>query len=256
MSVEAPDECHDAVMTIEGSTEGGHRAPLAASDGGDLAIIIPLWRRVAHITRVYESALASTPHARIVFVASEGDHAVTDALSRSDVPFTTIAGDGGGVGDYATKINAGYRATSEPWLFTGADDLRFHSGWHETARTTAQHQPEVGVVGTADLGDARTMNGTHSTHSLVARWYADAGGSVDADHQIYHEGYAHWFCDDELIQTARARGAYVHAPDAVVEHLHVRVGKSPDDATYERGRATARLSQRRFQQRRVLWQLP
>jgi hypothetical protein len=223
-------------------------------DGDDLAIIIPLWRRVSHVTRVYESALASTPDACVVFVASAGDDAVTDALSVSDLPFITIEGDGGGIGDYASKINAGYRATSQPWLFTGADDLRFHPGWYEAARTLASQNTGTGVVGTADLGNARTMDGTHSTHSLVARWYADSGGSVDADHQIYHEGYAHWFCDDELIQTAVARGAYAHALDAVVEHLHASVGKSPDDGTYHRGRATAPLAQRRFQKRRQLWE--
>jgi hypothetical protein len=139
-------------------------------------------------------------------------------------------------------------------LFTGADDLHFHPGWYEAARTMVTHDPRIGVVGTADLGNARTMDGTHSTHSLVARWYADAGGSVDADHQIYHEGYAHFFCDDELIQTAVARGAYAHALDAVVEHLHPQVGKSADDATYHRGRATAPLARRRFRKRRPLWE--
>jgi hypothetical protein len=223
--------------------------------GHDLVIIIPLWRRVSHITRVYQSALESTPDARILFVASVGDDVVMDAVSTGDVPFTTIAGNGGGLGDYASKINAGYRATSEPWLFTGADDLHFHPGWYEAARIVASEEG-IGVIGTADLSDARTMNGTHSTHSLVARWYADAGGSVDADHQIYHEGYAHWFCDDELVQTALARGAYGHALDAVVEHLHAIVDKSPDDATYLRGRATAPLGLRRYRKRRLLWTLP
>ena len=247
--------------------------------GHDLVVVVPLWRRAVHIERVYESALAATPLARLLFVVSLQDRAVRDALDAAGYEHLVVDGAGGGTGDYAKKINAGYRESAEPVIFTGADDIVFTAGWYDSARPLLD-LPEratqmldsgatitgafnmlsshVGVVGTNDECNPRTFNTEspsypHSTHSLVARWYADQGASWDGPNIIYHEGYEHDYCDDELVQTARLRGSYAHALDAHVPHLHLNSGLAPDDETYQRGRSRVRMSRRKFMARQHLW---
>jgi hypothetical protein len=153
-------------------------------------------------------------------------------------------------GNYAAKINAGVWNTDEPLIFTGADDLDFHPGWLEAA--TAQLEDGIGVVGTKDLCNQRTVKGEHSTHSLVTREYAEQG-TIDDPGRLLHEGYEHEFVDDEFVQTAMHRGTYAHAGDAVVEHLHPSVGKAPTDALYARQRQRMAQGRRVYQRRRRLW---
>lgn len=249
----------------------------------DLSIIIPLWSRTTNIERVYRSAREATPHCTIKFVVSDEDDDVWRALDRELHDETRnglaqiepVPGAGGDRGDYARKINTGYRESSTPLIFTAADDVMFYPGWFETAAafidipdetitvlrgdgysgllTGPGKLPRIGVVGTNDLCNRRVIDGLHSTHSLVARWYADQGCCIDQDHVIYHEGYWHEYCDDELVQTAMRRGAYAHAGSAIVEHLHPLVGKADDDDTYRRGRERSRMSRRLFLERRRLW---
>jgi hypothetical protein len=154
-------------------------------------------------------------------------------------------------GDYARKINAGYRSTVESLLFLGADDLCFHPGWFEAA--IARLGPGVGVVGTNDLGSARVMRGEHSTHSLVTREYADKFGIVDSPGCVLYEGYPHEWVDDELVGTAKKRGAWAMALDSHVEHLHPNWGKAPNDVMYQQQATRMRLGQNIYTQRRTLW---
>lgn len=142
-----------------------------------------------------------------------------------------------GVGDYAKKVNLGYRETEEELLLTGADDLRFHANWLDHVTAQLVSRPRVGVVGTNDLGSKRVMSGQHSTHSVVTRRYADVWGTADAPGQVLAEVYRHNFVDDELVQTARMRGAFRIARQAFVEHLHPHWGKGKLDATYKLGLA-------------------
>lgn len=251
------------IPTVRQQREGSRLA------GDDLVIVIPLYRRTAHVERVYASARLATPEARIMFVVSHGDHDVGRlfgdpiAAEKVGIPLPTfdartdvlfIDGPGGGHGDYARKINEGYRYSAEPFIFTGADDIDFHPEWYDAARAFLDgYGRAVGVVGTVDLCNQRTMDGEHSTHSLVARWYADKGACVDQDHVIYHEGYPHDYVDDELVQTAMARGAYAHSYLSIVEHLHPNAAKAPDDETYRHGRANRRLGLSRYRRRRRLW---
>lgn len=190
-----------------------------------------------------------SPH-RVLFVCTPGDTAVTEAIDsagaeRIDVPRQDR-------GDYARKINAGYLHTTEPLLFLGADDLAFHVDWLERACERLA-DPAVGVVGTNDLGNPRVMEGKHSTHSLVTRSYADEFGTIDEPGKVLFEGYPHEFVDDELVGTARRRGAFAFAHDSHVEHLHPHWGKAPTDDLYEA--QAVRLAQGRslFQKRRRLW---
>jgi hypothetical protein len=92
------------------------------------------------------------------------------------------------------------------------------------------------VVGTNDLGNARVMAGEHATHLLIKREYIDeVGASWDGPGVVCHEGYRHWFVDDEIVSAAKQRNEWGMALASVVEHLHPLWGKSEDDDTYRLG---------------------
>jgi hypothetical protein len=218
----------------------------------DLAIVVPMLGRAHRVEPLLES-IHSTCDARVLFALSPGDRAVQRAVARAGAESIVVPRRP--IGDYARKINVGYRATTEPLIFLGADDLLFHTGWFGAA--TAQLRPGIGVVGTNDLGSPRVMRGDHSTHSLVTRDYADRYGTIDRPGEILHEGYVHEWVDDELVGTAKARRAWAFAHDARVEHLHPNWHPEvPIDRLYAAQRFRLRAGRPLYQRRQRLWTSP
>jgi hypothetical protein len=54
---------------------------------------------------------------------------------------------------------------------------------------------------------------------------------------VCHEGYRHWFTDDEVVTAAKQRGTWAMAIHSKVEHLHPLFGGAPDDDTYRLGQS-------------------
>jgi len=214
----------------------------------DLVVLVPMLGR-AHRVRPLLDSIRATCDARVLFLVSPGDVTVHAAVDRAGCERLTVAKLPNG--DYARKINAGYRHTTEAQLFLAADDLLFHPGWLDAA--VAQLGPGIGVVGTNDLGSPRVMAGQHATHSLVTRSYVDEFGTIDEPGLVLHEGYPHEYVDDELVGTAKHRGAWAFAADARVEHLHPNWGKARSDPVYAQQRARMRAGAPLYQQRRRLW---
>lgn len=214
----------------------------------DLAILVPVLHRPHRVEPLLESIEANTTGHRVVFLATPGDNAEHDAIAAAGAEMILV--DWRSRGDYARKINTAVRLTGEPYVFLGADDLRFHRGWFD--RAAERMQTGVGVVGTNDLCNPRVMRGEHATHCLVARWYTQQG-TVDDATKVLHEGYPHEFVDDEFVGTARKRDAFAFARDSVVEHLHPMAGKSPMDALYEGQKRRMRTGRPIFERRRRLW---
>lgn len=214
------------------------------------AILVPVLCRVHRIEPLLDSIVEATPEPhRVLFIASDYDTAMIDALEQTGADYITVTGDEHG--QYARKINAGFRSTTEPFLFLGADDLHFHPGWLTAA--IRQVRAGTGVVGTQDLANTRVLKGEHSTHSLVVRTYVDRYGTIDEPGKVLHEGYWHELVDDELVETAKHRNAWVFAGNSVVEHLHPMAGKAPTDHIYELQRLRMHRSRPLFLQRRPLW---
>lgn len=214
----------------------------------NVAVLVPMLHRAHRVVPLLES-IDATSSARVVFICSPGDDKVLAEID--DVGAEHIEVDGPHPGDYARKINAGYRHTTEPLLFLGADDLLFHPGWFEAA--VAKLDDGIGVVGTNDLGSQRVMRGEHATHSLVTRDYADQYGTIDRRFEVLHEGYPHEFVDDEFVATAKHRDAWAFAEDSHVEHLHPSWGKAPMDDMYAQQSARMAVGRRVFRARRHLW---
>lgn len=222
-------------------TETGHT---------DTVVLVPILRRPHRVPIVAES-LWDTCDARLLFACTPTDRetmAAVDALGDR----TGYVCVGWRVGDYARKINYGIRATTEPLIFMGADDLAFQPGWLSAAK--AQMGPGIGVVGTVDLCNARTGPEIgHSTHSLIARWYVDQLGTVDGPGAALYEGYPHEYIDDELVGTARYRGAYAHAADSYVRHDHPDCGRAPVDEFYSGQRRRMIVGRAVYHRRRRRW---
>lgn len=222
---------------------------MTGTDPWAVAILVPVLGRPHRVAPLLASVEEATPSAhRTLFVVNDDDEAELAALETAGADFLRVPP---ARRSWAQKINDGFRATTEPLLFTGADDLAFHPGWFEAAcaRLTGATQ----VVGTVDQCNLRTMVGEHSTHTLVSRAYVEEFGTIDEPGKVLHEGYRHDYADDELVATAKARGAYAHAFNAIVEHLHPNVGKAPDDETYELGRRSSPNGHSVFKSRRHLW---
>lgn len=213
--------------------------------------IVPVWQRPWRAAPLAESFAAATPGGRLLFVCSADDGAEREACQATGCDVVTVPGPRAS-GDWARKINAGYRASVEPLMLLGGDDVAFRAGWHEEVANAAALG--FGVVGTQDLGNRRVLAGQHSTHPVVARWYADEHGTVDGPGAVVSECYDHNAVDDELVETARARGAWVFCNAAVVEHLHPNWGKAEPDDVYVVGRRHFHADLALLERRRHLWE--
>lgn len=211
----------------------------------DCVVIVPMLGRAEQVPRLVASLAASTDRARPLFVVTDTDTAVLNAVRDHDHMIVPPARRG----DYGRKINTGITHSNEPLIFTGAIDLHFHPGWLDIAQ--AHLDERIQVVGTNDLTNERTAVG-HSTHTLVTRDYT-ARGLIDGQKGLLCEQYLHEYVDDEMIGTAQRRRAYAHAPDAIVEHLHPMAGKAEWDATYLAMRDRMRQDRLLFTRRRQWW---
>lgn len=193
------------------------------------------------------SLAKSTDRARLLFIVSRGDVGVLDEVHGAHDYLLVDQWDRC---DYPKKINAGIAATTEPLVFTGAIDLKFHAGWLEAAE--AKMSDTVKVVGTNDLANPRVMRGLHATHMLVARDYAE-GPQIDGNPGFFHEGYWHEYCDDEAVQVAKHRNVWAFAQDSVVEHMAWQYGKRAADATDSDSTHRMVVGHRLFRRRSSLW---
>ena len=212
--------------------------------GHNLSILVPVLNRPHRVQPIIDSARAATAGAEVLFIADPDDYPEIEALEEAGADFVTYSG------GYAGKINYGVRQTDRPLVFTGADDLHFHPGWFEIAcdRLT----PQIQVVGTNDLCSDRVQTGSHATHLLMTREYA-LRPIADGQEGPFCQAYHHWYCDDELVETAVAREAIAFATDSIVEHYHPMVGKAANDSTYQKGQLRRIEDKRMFMRRRKFW---
>lgn len=199
-----------------------------------VVVLIPVLSRPHLVEPLVANLLTSTElELRILFLCSEGDDEEIEAVKRTASDYLTLDAPPA-QGQYAKKINLGYRESDEEWLFLGADDVEFGRGWLETAMEYGDKG--LHVIGTNDLANAYVKQGLLATHSLIRRSYADdPGASLDGSGVIYHEGYSHNFVDVELSVIARARGVFGYAQHCIVKHNHPLFRKAVNDPTYAVG---------------------
>lgn len=199
-----------------------------------LDILVPVLGRPHRVEPLLESISAATtiPY-EVLFLCSSGDTEEIAAVKAAGARKLLLSGPPAN-GQYAKKINLGYRKTKSEWLFLGADDLEFNRGWVDHALKVAGEN--IHVVATNDRANAFVRRGWLATHSLIRRSYIDEqGASLDGPGVIYHEGYSHNFVDCELSVLARSRRVFGFSSHAIVSHLHPLFKRSKMDSTYEVG---------------------
>jgi hypothetical protein len=209
-------------------------------------VIVPTRGRPQNAAPFMASLRASTGLASAVAVVNDDDPESARAWREAGAVVVSIPWE---PGDFARKMNVGVRGGAAPWVLLVGDDVRFHPGWLDHAEVTATLF-EAKVVGTNDLGSPRVLSGEHATHMMISRDYIESeGASWDGPGVVCHEGYTHWFVDDELVLLAKQRGVWAMSLGSRIEHLHPIWGKGVNDATYDLGQQGAEKDQRLFQRR-------
>jgi hypothetical protein len=197
-----------------------------------VGIIVPVLRRPAAAAPFMESWRGSVPAGSVVYAVTDADD-VDTRRAWFEAGAVVLTSDRGST--YAQKVNYGLERTAEPWLLLLGDDVRFHPGWLAAALEAGARGP---VVSTNDMG--RDDLDRLAVHPMFSRDYlVQRGASFDGPGLIAHEGYKHWYVDQEFSYLAIERGALVYAPDAKIEHLHPIHGKAPMDDTYRLGQQAA-----------------
>jgi GT2 family glycosyltransferase len=228
------------------------------------AVIVPVMRRPQNAAPFMESLRASGAPLAAVYAICDGDDLQT-ADAWLDAGAKVVFG--GEARTFARKVNVGYARTAdrtqnpkgwshgldgepEPWLFLVGDDVRFAPGWLDHAQHAARDGAHV--IGTNDLHNPRVVAGEHATHLMIRRAYVDErGASWDGPKVVCHEGYGHWFVDDELVTVAKQRGVWAMAKESKVEHLHPMWGLAEDDEVYRLGQKHAEADRALFEARRA-----
>jgi hypothetical protein len=215
----------------------------------EIAVLVPVLSRPANAAPLAASlAAATTTPYRLAWLCSPGDDEQIAACHEAGGE-VMVMGWKPDRADFAMKIDHGFTHTSEPWLFQGADDLRFTRGWEVHALSIGEARG-AGVVGTNDLGNPLVKRGIHSTHTFFSRAYIEQqGGTVDGSGLVFSHAYSHEYCDSEFIETAKSRGQFVMSKRSVVEHLHPHWGKAEMDSTYEKATANSDKDRLLFVQR-------
>ena len=217
-------------------------------------ILIPTYGRADRLASVAANIHDATEvEHRVVFIIEDGDPA--SFLAAEKTGDRTIVLINESERNYAGACQTGYECTPAPYLFCGADDLRFHKGWDHAALDTMTALPHLRVVGTNDLCNPYVSAGMHSTHSLVDRRYLDEiGGTVDAGPGSFLPTcFQHNYTDTEFIGTAKMRAVFAPCMDSIVEHLHHGSGKSTYDETYAKGDSHMSDDSALYDERRDLW---
>jgi hypothetical protein len=231
---------HSKVIHVTESVFMSELVPQPATER--VAVIVPVLRRPEHAKPFMESLRASTGLAQVVAVCSEDE----DCRAWIDTGATVVMTE---AVSFAQKVDYAYPLTTEPWIFLVGDDVKFYPGWLDHAQQVARNTGAQ-VVGTNDLGNARVMDGVHATHMLISRDYInEQGASWDGPGVVCHEGYRHWFVDDEIVTVAKQRNTWAPALASIVEHLHPAWGKADTDDTYVRGQRYAERDHRTFEKR-------
>ena len=215
------------------------RKPGAPSTQDKIAVIVPVVGRPQNA----EPFMRTVQTPSVYAICERDDQESIEAWEKAGA--RVISGE---ARTFAEKVNLGYQLTSEPWLLLVGDDVRFHMGWEEQALAIAG-LTDAKVVGTNDL---MVPGRERAVHPVISREFIDTtGASWDGPGVVAHEGYSHWFVDDEIRLVAEQHQVWAYAERSVIEHMHHLNAKSAEDDIYIRGRANAEADRVLFEARKA-----
>ena len=212
----------------------------------DIAIIVPVMRRPQNVEPMLSSLADSgcADSCTMYFVADVDDESELAELDRLGANVIVNHAE---LQTFAVKCNLGYRETDEDWMLLVGDDVRFGSDWVQGAFVDDDGSS---LISTNDLCNRSVMRGLHSTHPLIRRKWADQhGASWDGAGTVCHNGYRHWYVDNEWTAVAQMAGEFRYAPNAVVEHMHPLFGKGENDDVYRLGQSQSAVDRQLYLER-------
>lgn len=205
-----------------------------------VAIFIPHLNRTHLLKSLIENIREVTPEPHEIYFMTKNENSRTVIKEMG----AKLIEDEGNT-DYVTRMNAMFRKTTEPYVFTGSDDSLFHKNWLPPLLKLAE---EYSVIVPDD------MLNPNGTQALISRKYIEEqGGCVDCDNLLFHPEYVHDFCETEQFETAMSRGVFARCMDSVVEHLHWANGKAPHDDDYKIKEQYTDVGLKLFESRKHLW---
>ena len=205
-----------------------------------IALLIPVMR-AEKIAALIENIDRTTDAPHQIYWACTKPSECCDVLLGLGEFVYTDEGD-----TWGHRINRLFDLTKEPYVFLGADDVRFHEGWDEHALKAIDS-----IQGVVSVNDLSNPNGTLA---LVSRRYINnQSGCVDTPGVVIYPGYSHNFSETELFETARRRGRFAYCATSIVEHVHPDANKAEDDEIYQLGRARLEEDKALFNSRRHFW---
>ncbi|HEY3485459.1 MAG TPA: hypothetical protein VGK49_08735 [Ilumatobacteraceae bacterium] len=224
---------HSKVIQV---TQDVYMRSLVAEPATDeVAVLVPVLERPQNAEPFMRSLRASTGLATVYAITNNRQ----DAKAWDEVGARLLESD---KISFAEKVNLAAAIATDHgfrWVFLVGDDVTFRPGWLDHAQAVARNTGAK-VVGTNDQANPRVMNGQHATHMLIATEYiTEQGASWDGPGVVCHEGYRHWYVDDEIVAVAKQRKVWAPALASIVEHRHPLFGTAPDDETYRRGQRHA-----------------
>lgn len=195
-----------------------------------IAILVPTLGRPDALVPLAENVAATTPRDAysLIFVLDHSDKASLEAAKKAPCSRYVFCD-----GTYPVKINAGYRASNEPFVLPVADDVVFHDGWFEKAMSA--FEPGIEVLGTNDL-TPMTADQSHATMPIITRAYIEAVGCVwQESGVVFCEQYHHNAVETEVCQLAQHRRVWKFDPTVHIEHRHHAWGTREADDTDRKG---------------------
>ena len=186
----------------------------------DVAVLVPAVSRPANVPRLVESFNATNDGTANLYYVLDPEH--TEQIAAVEKAGAKWLPAKRGT-SFASKINEGFDATRESWVFLAGDDVEFTPGWLQAARALSDRYD---VIGTNDSEAGRVRNpnvaaGKHADHFFVRRSYVlEDGSSLEGPGILAPEAYYHFFTDKEMVQLARARGVFTPCLESVVIHHH------------------------------------
>ena len=208
-----------------------------------LAILCPTVNRHDKLEELAAQVKANTvtPYT-LYFIGEHWDADTVQVTNRIEDCFTVF----GDFGSCAAAYNAGFEASTEPYVFLANDDLAFPEGWEMPAlRMIQDGTPIVGV----NEGHNRM-----TCFSMVERAFIeDHSGVYDVPGRLVHP-YKSQYVDTELAEYAKFRGVWGEAVEGGVIHQHHDFGLAdPNHPNYVKAKSTLDEDRRTYETRRVAW---
>lgn len=192
-----------------------------------IAVLIPTFGRVHKLKELVRNFNKYSKVSNLYFIAETTDFDTTEWLKNSNLKHFVVSG------EYVEAINYGYKHTSEPFIFCGADDIEFTKDWDIKLLKNFEDENIHVTGGVDDWVCSRA--GIHISHPLIRRSYIKNQGSCWGQKDvIYYPGYKHYHCDIELEQLAWTRGCIKVDTTVTIKHNHFVNQKVEQDATYKR----------------------